>query len=152
MKFVLKRWWISCNNISRVSIVHILFISFKLPQISWSIWIIITIFNQIVHRHYNIKIISIINVFIVYVSYAFRKWSTIFKCNSSISITTCCCYIPCYKNICVWIITKIWFNDFGFKFNGCTITFSFTIICVVLISDNIPFSCRKFWRLTISMA
>ena len=40
---------------------------FKLPWTSWSVWIIIAIINQIVHRHYNIKIISIINVFIVYV-------------------------------------------------------------------------------------
>ena len=40
---------------------------FKLPWTSWRVWIIIAIINQIVHRHYNIKIISIINVFIVYV-------------------------------------------------------------------------------------
>ena len=149
--FIIKRWWISCSNISRVSIVHMLLISFKMPWTSWSVWIIIAIFNQIVHRHYNIKIISLINIFIVYVSYAFRKWSKIFKCNSSISITTCDCYIPCYKNICIWIITKILFNDFGFKFNGCTISISFTIVCVISIIDNIQFSCCKFWRFIISI-
>ena len=90
-------------------------------------------------------------MFIVYVSSAFRKRSTIFKRNSNISIATFCCYIPCYKNICVWIITKIWFNKFGFKFNCCTIFTFFAIVCVILITDNIPFSCYKFWRFIISI-
>ena len=69
----------------------------------------------------------------VYMSYAFHKWITIFKCNSSITITTCCCYIPYYKNICFLIITKIWFNGFGFKFNDCTI---FISIAIVSYSDH----------------
>ena len=56
-----------------------------------------------------------------------------------------CCYMPCYKDMCVWITTKILFNDLGFKFNGCTIFISFIIICVILIIDNIPFSCCKFF-------
>ena len=66
-------------------------------------------------------------------SYAFCKWGTIFKWNSSIITTTCWCYIPCYKNICVWIIPKILFNDFGFEFDGCTTFISFIIVRVILI-------------------
>ena len=34
----------------------------------------------------------------------------------------------------------MWFNDFSFKFSGCTIFISFTVDCVILIIDNIPFS------------
>ena len=40
-------------------------------------------FNQIVHRHDNIKVISTINVFI---GNGFRKWNTIFKYNSVLSL------------------------------------------------------------------
>ena len=70
-------------------------------------------------------------------SYAFCKWSTIFKCNFSIFATISYCYVSCYKNICIWIIAKIWFNGFGFKFYGCTTFISFTIVCIILIIDNI---------------
>ena len=78
-RFVFKRCWIICRNIVRISIIcYRWFISFKLPQTSWSIWIIIAILNQAIHRHYNIKIFRNVNVFIVYVSYAFHKWSLIF--------------------------------------------------------------------------
>ena len=83
-------------------------------------------------------------MFIIYMSYALSNWSAIFKYNVCISITTCCCYISCYKNICVWIITKIWFNDFSFKFNGCTIFISITIVCIILIINNTPFSRCEF--------
>ena len=70
-------------------------------------------------------------MFVVYVSYAFIKWNTIVECNFSISIITWCRYVSCYKNICVWIITEIWFNDLGFKFNGCAIFISITIVCFI---------------------
>ena len=102
LDFVFKRRWTMCSKISRVSFIQLLFVSFMLQKTSWSVWIIMAIFNQILHRHYNNKVISIINLSIVYVSYAFQKWRAIYICSSSTRITTCCCYIACYKNICVW--------------------------------------------------
>ena len=83
-------------------------------------------------------------MFIVYVGYAFRKWCTVFKYDFNISIITCFCYVSCYKNICVWTIAKTWFNGLSFKFNGRTIFISFTINCIILIIDTIPFSFASF--------
>ena len=94
-------------------------------------------------------IFSSINMFIVYMSYTSCKWSTIFRCNFNTSITTCIWYISCYKNICIWLITKTCFNNFCFKLNAWIIFISFTIFCVILIIDNMPFSCCKFWRFII---
>ena len=51
-----------------------------------------------------------------HLSYTSCKWSTIFKCNISILFTTCSCYISYFKNMWIWIITNIWFNDFYFRF------------------------------------
>ena len=69
-------------------------------------------------------------------SYAFCKWSTIFKCNFSISITLCGCYVSCYKNICIWIITKIWFSNF------------FSNLILEPFSSPSPYSVLFWWLIT----
>ena len=131
-----------------VFIINILFVYLKRPKTYWSIWIVVTIFNKVVHWYYIIKILSIINMFIVYTSYAFVNGAQFLNATFLLALPPAPFLLALSP---VWIITKIWFNDFSFKFNGCTIFISITIVCIILIINNIPFSCCKFWRLTVSI-
>ena len=99
----------------RVLYVIIRNIFIVLPKTSWCFWKIITILNQVIHWHYNIDILRIICVCIVYSAYAFNKWCTIFKyftltsfvcsfCGIIISCP-CNCYSFLYKYVCICIIT-----------------------------------------------
>ena len=58
---------------------------------SWCVWIILTIFNQIGHRHCNLNIIYFINKFVINFCLACRKWCTIFNCNKCIIVCDYCC-------------------------------------------------------------
>ena len=113
--------------------------------------------------HYNIKIFISINVFIIYMSYTSCKWSTIFKYNFSICITTCSYYNSCYKNICIWIIETIWFNNFDFEFNAWLISFpspysvlSWSLIThhflIAFFEDSLSVSVNKFARFWVSVS
>ena len=74
-----------------------------------------------------------------FMSYILCKWNLIFKWNISICVTTCSCYISCYNNKHIWIITKTWFDNFCLKVNAWIIFISLTIFCIILIINDIQF-------------
>ena len=120
---------------SQISIIIWNFTFFKLPYTSWCVWIIITVFNQIVHRHCNVNMIRFTNKFIINFWLSCRKWCSIFKCN--ICIIVCSYYyISCNLNKCIRIIKKVWFNTFCPKFNRITLVV-FIFCCLTVY--NIPF-------------
>ena len=75
--FVFK--WRSSIIISHICIINHR-ICFKTPSTSRSIRIVVTTFNQIVHRHSNINKICIIIKSIINFCSAVFKWCIIFKC------------------------------------------------------------------------
>ena len=114
-----------------------------------------TIFYQIIHAHYYIKIFYFIYVSIIYFTYAVSEWWQFLSVTSlfflSVSLEAVSAPAPVIvtvpKYVRITVIKKSWLQLCSFDL--------ILIVCVVyytcIIIHSNPVSCSEFWWLIISV-
>ena len=85
------------------------FISIVIPQASCCFFIIFAVFKQIIHRHYDIQVLCIVNFCAIDFRNTVYEWSIIFKCY---------CFIFLFFILFYFIFCIVWISNSNISFHN----------------------------------